>query len=684
MSTVPNNPNPNPTTTTTTYTQLDIANASKFSYHRKLLMLLHKLNEKYPFLASHLKVNVRAATDADYYIPPAMASEAIFVEAEITKQLCESISCNSSGVHGPCKKTDAASYYRLGESENFEVQCNPACFHLFETAVHTDDGTDKPHNVRYRWSETSNTCNIVPFAATWMEIPRYRSSELYAPRLNDLDTGFDYEPSTDTYHFNKYYCDVYYEAFDPDTRTCYTKWYNKLANIIVGDAVIKLINAGLTAMSNGNGKTLPPLEKDPPPAIDDKWTVSGWRKNVDPNFKLPPIDVTVSDLETMNRVNHRSKRSPNTIPMADNVKIVRVDDAMMKSKPKPTKPSTSSSTTKNQDIEKLLNLVKSLNDTSGADRELKNALASQTGKQTKFESIILSLLNELTSADFAASVAVDVGVTQLASQLKTMTVKAIQKLVPLLQKKVATMAIDTSELVLGASFKVAVRDLVVPLTVRSLGTIGVYLTKSLAMASTGVGVVLLITQLFSILLTFWDPLGFNNMYTPDYLHQLYENSKMALRSQLKTNRPVLTFDYVCSFLLTEEDLFDASIESYTYTYRYLDALEVNSDGARINKGNVIDVGSIEFEKILTRAKLFTVQDFEVYESHHKLRRQAFDTINRYTGIAVGIGVVLIVLRVYLLGVLMLLLSVALVSVSYANIAFNVWQWITDRINPFKV
>lgn len=625
-----------------TYTKVDLENANKFAHHRRLLIMLHKLYEKYPFITSHLQVDVRKAVsgDTDYFYPPELESDAIVVEAKITKRVCEAISCNSASTTGPCRKSDEASYYRVGEGEHFEMQCNPACFHLFTTSVHNEtsggDTEDKPQNIRYRWSELTHTCDIVPAAATWLEQPYYRSNEKYTPRLNDLDTGFDYDPATDSYNFNKYYCDVYYESFDPETRKCYTAWYDKLANIIVGDAIIKLVKAGVTYAENGNGKSLPPLDKPPPPPIDkSKWSVAGWKSNIDESFNLPPVDVTIDGLVKSfdGTDRHRPRRDTPRPP------------------PPPPPPPVPS---------------------SDAD----SSPSSRRERQSKIERLIESLLAELTSQEFYATIAVDVSVTQLATTLKNLIADILEKFLPKLTNTLARTALELSEAVFMNSLNVSMQMLIVPLSVKSVGVVGKFLASTLTLASSGAGIVLMIAQIFSIVLTFWDPLGFNNIVSDDYLDNLYQSSKSALRSTLNTNTPILTFDYICAFLLTESEIIDATIQSYKYVYRYLDALTVNSDGAKITDKTkaTLKVSDLNVNRLVTVARLTTTREFEDYESDHMKRRMAFDSLKRYASIAILAGTALVMFKIYLLGVLVFMLSVTLISVSYANVQFGVWKW----------
>lgn len=271
------------------YTLTDMSNASAYAQERINLMYINKLNKKYPHLISHISYKVtKANKDTDYWYPDSLTHRSLKVDIKITKDLCEKISCNSSGFSGPCTKDSVASYYPIGDEGDYDVQCNPSCFNL-------NDGED-PQFVRTRWND-NNECLIEPSFLSWFEMPYYRSAIQFEQRVNDLPAGFTKIKATDgfasgyKYVYNKTYCDNYLDEYDSSEHNCYTPWYNKIVYAVVGESLVKYVRAGIASISqtsNAQKKLNINL-----PELDPKLLVENWKSDINKQFIDPNPDMSL-------------------------------------------------------------------------------------------------------------------------------------------------------------------------------------------------------------------------------------------------------------------------------------------------------------------------------------------------------------------------------------------------------
>lgn len=626
-----------------TYTAQDLLNAQNYSKNRRDLILLKLLYEKYPHIASHLKCTItRANAETDYYYPNSMADWAVKVKIDIAQQACDMLSCNTATPDGTCDHDSVCRYYRVGETDTYERTCNPACYNLLNKPIYDDNGNETVQSYRYRWNSEKQTCDFVPSASTWLELPYYRSSEIYETRVNDLALGFDRDPIADTYRYNKYYCDVYFDKYDEVNHTCYEAWYDKIAGAVIGSNIMKMVKAGITQLKNGNGSTLPPSGLPEPPAIEDSWLVSNWKKNINDDFALPDINVGVSgnvlEKSTPSHLKGKLNENPNSGVVVRKKRSIKT-------------------------------LIRSSSDDAGTGGDDSEKTLGDNVKE-----ILLNILESIFSVDTLEAIGIDFAVTQLSSSLKNLSIKVIENLIPKLMVFVSKTSVSVAERVFSASLINITKMAFEQVAFKVAGTAMTFLVKSLALASTGIGILLLVVQMFDLLFTFWDPLGFQTKYPPEYLESLYDQSKYALREQMNTTNVNLTFEILCSYMLSEDELLSANIESYVYMYQYLDSLEVNSNGSRLDKGDILDTSdssSVDIAAPLAQLKIYNSEEFDSYEKDHVSRRNLYTKLDNYLKISLALGALFALFKLYTFSILAFLISVSVVTLMYCNMQYNV-------------
>lgn len=632
------------------YTQTDIANASKYAAQRTKLATIGLMYKKYPHLASHFQYTIRQASDTDdYYFPSWFEDRAIMTHVEISKKLCDKLSCNYATPSGNCKSNTIAQYYRIGDQAQFDRMCQPACFNLTNNHTFDKDGAEIAQMTRLVYN--NGVCAIAPPTATWSEMPFYRSTEKYELRVNDLPVGFNktinkFTASGLSYNYNKPYCDSFFDSFDPVNKICTTKWYEEILNVVVGENIIKLVKAGVTSIKN-SGSTLPLPENLPPiPEIEKEFLLDNWLSDIDPTFVVPNPWQNLSDFKQATNV----AASP-----LENIKFPKLPP-------------------QNGDI--AITLRKTLDNQIGrlADKYTTPTPLNADNLQADIAQILAKLLETiLTDPMFIGSVAVDIIMDKTLSLIKNQAKHIVETTSPAIFRLLSIIKGPISRNVFTAALKTTMGQMVTRLTLKLVGSVVTALARIVALTSSVVGIVLIIVSVFDVILAFWDVLGFNKKYPPNYIDDIMTQADLALRKEFQMSVPRIEFDTLTTILLTQEEILQLSIESFGFVFEYLDSLTVNSEGARIDHGDVIivDIAPDEvqphFDELLAQKRIYTPADIVKHEQA-LTNRWRLSNATQKIGIAViFVAVLLIVIQSQFIAIIFATLAIVILLISQLNL-----------------
>jgi hypothetical protein len=216
-------------------------------------------------------------------------------------------------------------------------------------------------------------------------------------------------------------------------------------------------------------------------------------------------------------------------------------------------------------------------------------------------------------------------------------------------------------------------------TIKFASSLLIKLCALLAQLSSVIGIILAVITLFDLILGFWYPLGFNNKYPKEILPTMVENAEYGLRNQMETNDLQVNFALICNLLIDQEDMITLGLQMFAYTYEYLNSLEVNSEGTRIDKGEEIDTsGTVDTDDIIASTDNYTASDFYKYEYDHSKRMQFFTQTKTYILTAFATGSIFLVLNIYFLAILFYILAILLLYLTYINSTINMGK-IIDKI-----
>lgn len=626
-----------------TYTEADKAAAYEFSkanYYIRLIQEMHRVRSN---IISWLDVRIRDATQDDYYIPEALIGRAKVVTVKMTKKACEMTTCTPVRETQPCRKTDAASFYRTSES-TFDVQCQAACFNTARKPTYDTTNTQVPDTPQLRWHD--NTCRIVNHAVdSWETKPRWRSDTQYETRLNDLPIGFRQVPDSNpfgsgvTYRNDRAYCSFYELEYDASTDTCATSLVDKIVGAVVGSSLLQNLKGGIKAAVNGgDALELPDYVK----ALPKKHlpTVDEWLADIDKSFKVPDlIDYTVAPSSIRKKRNASSYEHPRIL-------LERLHRTKAKY---------------SEDTARVLNLQF---DETTHIRTKRND-DSSAPEISKAEQIWEGLFDYLTNEENRLSVIFDFSPIAWAA-MKKLILKLAEKLGPKIAKIVAKISGKIGLRVIQTAIQTVAAKVVAMSAFRIGAQLTLFLGRMLAAAASVVGWLLFAAFVFDLIFTFWDPLGYNKLFPPKMPGDVVFNGDLALRQAF--GRPTADFEWeqFINMILSEDTVFLIGLESMSDQILYLDSLIVNSEGSVIDKGDRVSFDGVDSTKLEesnnhARAKEnhFSSTKFQMYNEYFYRRARINGSLQKLGYATLAVGGVLFATPLKMIAFLCLLFAITI-------------------------
>ncbi|UVT30860.1 P74 [Penaeus vannamei nudivirus] len=669
------------------YTNKDLDNAIAYSNNRYTLRVLNKLNSTHPHLVSHIKYSIEQANaDDDYYYTEAFKNKAIKVTVTIPEKLCTKLSCNSINGEKTCTRSDEVSYYAIGDQADFELRCQPACFNLTtHPAIDEETGEEQVQMLRLSYNDDYG-CIFIPPGSVWQEVPFYRSESKYEHRLNDLPVGFNMVKGDKTnysqisYKYNKAYCDAFYDKWNPSTGKCDLKWWEKVLYAVVGEQIVKIVKAGIVVASTGNKSDYPDMNLPTVPEVDPIFKLYGWKQDINSDFILPSSDFEF-DGTNNNKIFRESIMKNSRLKVLDyehNVNIIKI----LKNRKNQISSNLRRRLEQQQNNYKII-----LNDQDLS--QLHSIKLSAKNKPTiKFRSItkegeeddlsvieyVGMILNGLLQSAMTPAFWEDVGIGILSDaildQIKTVFRKLANDIIPKLTVRLLEVSGTVLAKVFANSIIATITQTFSKIIIKTVSKIMVQLTKLVAELASVVGVILAIITFFDILLSIWDPLGFNNKFDEEILTSVTQSSDLAMRQSLEVAIPRMNFSIMSNMMLSAEEIIDESLHCYKHIYEYLDSLTVNSEGSRLDKGDEINVSNVDEgelnDSLIVNSKYITPREIYDFEKEHADRMGFFKTSNKAIVATAAMGILLMFAGLPLIALIAFIIMIALINVSYLN------------------
>lgn len=621
----------------------DKMNANKYVKNWITHDMIELLYKKYPHIISHLTYDIRRATEKDFYFPKELTAGPhypIVVTPKVGEKLCNLISCNPQTNSGPCTQTSKAQSYPVGDDGKKDVSCQASCFNLFPKNEQTGQ------QIQLTTTYHKNECILIDGSVkAFMEFPNTRSAKPET-RITDIPCGFNrsdhehpYSYSGIRYHYNKTYCDSFFDEFDEEKKVCYVHWSKKyIGNVIIGEYIIKACQALDQYVRTGS--TLPENKmKFDEVDSDSDYLLENWLKNIDRSFVTPA--------RKLEKLPTGITEKPDIQPEKSFIKgISRVMDNLHKPKPE-----ISVDTDKRRILEQNAN--KYSNDGSRAKRSSSNPIQGA--------GFIMGLINQLTAPEFWRDLGLGLGYDVTLLYIRSILKNLVKKLTVnfatrITRKKIVTMALEQ-----GMS-RVA-RAIIVKVASKA----AIALLKLMVSALTVVGILLDVLMVFDLLLTIADPLKLNNKYPDDFLDEQIYAAEQRIRLETDMVTPVVTFDFLANYLLSQKEYSVFQINSIIYEAEYFLHLRVNSQGSVIDRGEKIDLEKIDLnidDYDFINLRLYSQQDLYKYEVDHMKRIKVVDKIKKINYFCTAALIVSLVLQYFLLVIFIIITICVLTYVQY--------------------
>lgn len=602
------------------FTITDKENATKFANYNETIRALRAMYKKAPHIASWLKIETRQATQDDYHFPEALAPFARVITVTVSREVCERISCNPYKEDGICTDKDTASYYRIGDGADYGVQCQPACFNIAaEPKFNAETKQREPDTPLLAYNEKECVCRLehAPMRA-WLEKPWHRHDTHFKHRVNDMPTGYTRVPDPNnvlgtgyTYVNNPTYCSYFDRSFNTETGDCeLTGIANHSVDLVVGIALLDSTKSIYRHLTTGNPLPLPQNLPDIPASdsIESKYVLGSWRKEVDSNFKIPEAFDSLGALRDIFPLHGRNEK--------------RIKRSVLK-----------------------------------PDKEEEDNVA-WTEKTKIFLTGLLKTI--CTDPKFYVMLSFDIMVPKIIDILSKRMLRLSGVFAKMATDQIikASMRSITTH-VATVSMQLAIRKYIVGYVFSTMAKTALRFHVYAKLRI--IGVVLFILSIISIGLTFADFYEMNEMLPGGLPKRLYLDAERSLRESLNTSKTDFTFEQLRAIILTPDENASICMQLFPDMYLYLDSLHVNSEGNRIDKGEIItidaDSGAWDQVRNSSVADLFKFDPGQLLNYHDRFfcRSQLVHWLTSYSAIPIILSVLSLMSGLYLLCAVFLIL-----------------------------
>lgn len=205
--------------------------------------------------------------------------------------------------------------------------------------------------------------------------------------------------------------------------------------------------------------------------------------------------------------------------------------------------------------------------------------------------------------------------------LKKICKSVIEKMSAILGKEVLLLAKLVGSKTLVTAMESVCVNTAVTISLNIATRLSIYLARALSLISSVVGTFLLVSLVFDIVFSLWDPFGYKNLKPKNYAHFVMEAGENAFRTATERATQVYGFESLMATVLTPDELLNVHIKAFVDQIHYLNELVVNSNGEVIDKGQTVLIdGRNETQwtqanvKALARQHRMNAQTFREYNN----------------------------------------------------------------------
>ncbi|AUF81548.1 p74 [Malacosoma neustria nucleopolyhedrovirus] len=560
-----------------TLTAVDLLNASRYATHQQRLHMIPKWRRKFPHI--FLDYEIRAADNDDYYVPPRLRDKAISVKVTFSKAGCESMTCYPFHETGNIDYSTPFNYTQT--SETTVAYANPACYHLDRAAATREGAENEVQAPELRYTDGGKCILVDTLTKMYFNTPYLRTEEHLIQGVDDVPafniTADDpLFPERFIGHFNEAYCRRF--GRDLINGGCSVQWWESLIGFVLGDTIyitLKLLSTNIFKELRDFNYTRPSPILPTKPTVDSDAILQRWLRARDDRVDVD-FENSFPDYQTLA-----------DLGIGDNEKLIYTAEHGFSRVP--------SQTRRRLDFREAIARVEPYID----DATLND---------------IISQFLEDNALIFG--IATDLGFELLLNQFKGLLKNLNTKIIPALKRMLMLSSKRLTNKLLGETYKAILVHSINRMALKAISTMAKAMTRILIKASSVVGLILIIFTLVDLILAFWDPFGYNNMFPREFPHDLSLAFLSAYFSGLQ-NESVDFVEFLPEYfndLIEDDDT--AILDSLFYILDYVSELEVNSNGQQLNfeqSETIEDFDEITLiGSVLASSALYTRLDFMEY------------------------------------------------------------------------
>ncbi|QAT90417.1 P74 [Spodoptera exempta nucleopolyhedrovirus] len=570
-----------------TLTAVDLQNVGIYSTHLHRLRFIPKWRTKLPHIL--IDYEIRLANNDDFYIPQKLANKAIYVKVTFSKKGCESMTCYPYNETGPIKPDTRMGYTQLSDVSVLYGQ--PACFHLDRVAATREGSENRVQSPELRYTDAGQCLLIDTLSKLYLNTPYIRSDEHIIKGVDDVP-GFNVYNTNDPLFpervegsFNNAYCQRFGRSLD-SAGGCSLRWWESMIGFVLGDTIyvtLKLLANNIFSDIRNFDFTRPSVNLPRPPTVNTINELQKWRDVRDPTADVD-FELKFNEYES-------------------------IADLGL-----------------SEDIIKLIYRAEQgfIRERATAPRNLQFRVATKLGP-TSFDSeqdleyIISQFLEDNA---LIIGIATSIGFDLLMDGIKALLKKINTTLIPLLKKTLINTSARVTVRILGETYKAVMVQSLNRIAVKTLTAIAKALTRIAIKAASVVGIILIVFSIGDLILGFWDPFGYNNMFPARYPKDLSDAFIAAYFQSINDGSSDL-IEFIPEYfseLVDADDDDVITIDSISDSLEYVASLTVNSNGQLLE----LDDGEqiTDFDEVslvgsaLASSALYTHLEFLQYTQRH--------------------------------------------------------------------
>jgi hypothetical protein len=540
---------------------------------------MFKFYKKYPHLASHSEIIISPATLDDYLFEEQFEQFAIIVTVKSTKDFCDQIQCNNHIAYAEdCAPTDEPSVF-TSHSQTWG-QCQPACF-MYGDIERKPGQTD---SFFVNWD--GNKCVYgAQELFTYFTDPRVRSDKKWTAHLNTIPDGFDIEFRNSRMYakLNAEYCDEFDLNFNGTN--CQAKWWQEfLSFTFIGSTIPTLIESACKQNFDTKPKRKPFVDPNLNSIPVGQLSKDNWLENIDSNYQNVQPNIKLEDLGFNSIMRTHPKRgqfywsnkgglqenflfyqTPNKTPTIKNYETyfhLRDNNLFSSVERKKifNRETVDYTTRYNYLMRQIHNTISDKNTSIDFKIKMNRQLLQQDQTKegtdddnwqnflNKFDAFFINLADMIPGLlqsllnDWRTYVGIGYSVIEesLINLLKKLSTDVLEGT---LGHVISTGIGDLSERMLSTVIKDVISREISIMIASYVGKIAIMAAKlGLALVDI-INILQIITIIFDIAFSFWDPFGLNNKLSADALNSMsdayYEALKLYGMSDVEITPPMM-------------------------------------------------------------------------------------------------------------------------------------------------